>query len=300
MIKNWKSFCRWLSVYLFLILFFALGYWLMYYENTSSFYISEQYNERVNNMYLQHDSARIYKIPDRNKIPFTIDDFNQKLKSLSDSLLWLYHLHIPALKAEYVLMEDSLARCSKRFALSRDKEIDQYKTEALKSLQDSIAIEEKRIGMLEAEKKVDAQMLSSMYIELAALKMELAKRTLKVTTMIVENYRFFGHRQLGDTILFLHQGLIEKSREIWENEQEIHRLYERYNLMNCSFHRNRQEKVGFWDFLHFSTLIATSNSYGDILPNNALTRGVVTIQLLLMGVFWLGVILGWIESRCVK
>ena len=26
-------------------------------------------------MYLQHDSARIYEIPDRNRIPFTIDDF---------------------------------------------------------------------------------------------------------------------------------------------------------------------------------------------------------------------------------
>jgi len=57
--------------------------------------------------------------------------------------------------------------------------------------------------------------------------------------------------------------------------------------------------VGFLDFLHFSTLVATSNSYGDILPNNDWARLVVTLQLLL-GIVYLACILAWIEKKWVK
>ena len=121
--KNWKSFLALGIGYYFLIIFFALVYWLMFYCNTSSFYISEQYNERVNNMSRQHDMDRIYEIADREEIPFTLDRFNQKLKPLSDSLLWLHNQHLRALNKQDTILRDSLDKCIDRFAESRNREI---------------------------------------------------------------------------------------------------------------------------------------------------------------------------------
>lgn len=56
------------------------------------------------------------------------------------------------------------------------------------------------------------------------------------------------------------------------------------------FHNQRIEKVGFMDFLYFSLLIATSNSFGDILPNTSAARLVVSLQLLI-GIILIGYIL---------
>ena len=65
--------------------------------------------------------------------------------------------------------------------------------------------------------------------------------------------------------------------------------------MTKEFHANRRDAVGFMDFVYYSICVSTTVSFGDIAPNNGLTRTVAIIELLLCII-----LVGAIVDRIIK
>ena len=72
----------------------------------------------------------------------------------------------------------------------------------------------------------------------------------------------------------LWQTQINHSRKITELRNEQHKLIQNWE-------ERLKKRVGFFDFVYFSMGVATSNTFGDLIPNDRLVRIVIVVQLLL-------------------
>lgn len=267
-------------LFVFFVLAFAVLYYLLFISNTASFYISEEYNEKVNGRYVYHSPEVLYDIVDRSVNPFSIDDFNQKIKLINDSLLRVYE-KIDSLHTYNDDLERRREEQSMRLMDSRTEDIERYRNDQLSSLRDSITAYEQsleeslRFGITE-----DQLVLNGSYVRLANMNYRLAQKNLQVSTTIVDNFGSFGNRELADSLQNTVSAYLETCSHIRACEDIKRELFNTYSNMLDEFHRQRLDKLCFIDFIHFSLLIATSNSFGDILPNSSLSRIFVSLQLL--------------------
>lgn len=268
-------------VYLFIIILFATVYFLLFRHNTANFYISEEYNERVLGRYLNRTSDVVSDIVDRTSNPFSIDDFNQKIKPINDSISHVYYA-IDSLKKLEGKLEINKDILHVQLGQSRTEEIEKYRNSQLLNLCDSIDTFEKIISdSLNKGISEDKLIINGTYVRLAGMKVRYAKKNLEVSTVVLDNYGFFGDQILKDSLNTTVTAILENSLSLRRHETCLYALFNKYEDALQAFHRQRINKVGFLDFLHFSILIATSNSFGDILPNSPIARVLVSLQLLI-------------------
>ena len=276
-----KRLLKYCLIFLFSVFVFAAAYYLIFQINTASFYISEEYNEQVNSRYLKRSPDVLYIVVDRSKNPFSIDEFNQKIKPINDSISSVFK-ELESLDASIKDLDNIREKISISFGESRVGHIEKYRNDHLKSYRDSISTYEKciedslRMGISE-----DQLILNGTFVRLANMKYHLAKKNYEVCNQVLANYGHFGNRMLADSLQHTISLLLETSNRIEECEDTKRDLFEKYDDMLDAFHSQRINKIGYFDFLHFSLLIATSNSFGDILPNSPIARLLVSIQLLI-------------------
>lgn len=112
-------------------------YFLLFLHNTASFYVAEEYNERVVGRYLDRSSEVVSDISDRTSNPFGIDDFNQNIKPLNDSIAHVSNAidSLKALKSEQEVNRELLQA---KLEQSRTEEIDILRHRQLFNIRDSI------------------------------------------------------------------------------------------------------------------------------------------------------------------
>lgn len=287
--KCWKLlvYC---CLYFFCVVIFASFYYLLFISNTASFYISEEYNEKVNGRFAVHSPEILYDIVDRSDNPFGIDDFNQRIKPINDSISSIYE-ELESLRTYTDFLERKREKLSSRFSDSRTEEIDRYRNDQLRLLRDSITAYEQsledslRFGITEEQ-----LVLNGSYVHLANMNYRFAQRNLSVSTAIVDNLVDFGSREIADSLQNTVKAILETSIRIETREGLKKNLFREYYSNLSDFHEQRIDKVNFGDFIHFSLLIATSNSFGDILPNSSIARTLVSLQLI-VGIVLLAFIL---------
>jgi len=277
-------------IFLVSILLFAVIYFLMFRINTANFYISDEFNERVNARYIEREQGTLYDIPDWSVIPFSIDEFNQRIKPVNDTLQQTYHII-----DNLVISRDELESKSENlyfvFAKSREMDIEQYRENSLRCLLDSVKRQEEEIAACLARGVTEEQLiLNGCYVNLASMKYKYASKSLQVSDYVLKNYGSFGDRLMLDSLNVVNRKILDAGNEIWKLEDKKREYFNLYEDMTRAFHRQRIEKVSFTDFLYFSLLIATSNSFGDIVPNSSIARTLVSIQLLI-GIICVGLIL---------
>lgn len=276
-----KRFGKICGGYLFIIILFSAVYFLLFRYNTANFYISEEYNERVLGRKLSRSSDIVSDIVDRTNNPFGIDDFNQRIKPINDSISQVYQA-IDSLKDLEKKLEINREILHAEFAKSKTEEIEKYRDMQLFSIRDSIGTFEDLIadslmhGIAE-----DELVVNGTYVRLAEMKVRYARKKLEVSTTVLDNYGSFGDQKLRDSLNTTVTVLLETSLALGRYERGLYALFNQYEDALQAFHWQRIKKVRFMDFLHFSLLIATSNSFGDILPNSAITRILVSLQLLI-------------------
>ena len=262
----------------------------MFRINTANFYISDEFNERVNARYIEREQGTLYDIPDWSVIPFSIDEFNQRIKPVNDTLQQTYHII-----DNLVISRDELESKSENlyfvFAKSREMDIEQYRENSLRCLLDSVKRQEEEIAACLARGVTEEQLiLNGCYVNLASMKYKYASKSLQVSDYVLKNYGSFGDRLMLDSLNVVNRKILDAGNEIWKLEDKKREYFNLYEDMTRAFHRQRIEKVSFTDFLYFSLLIATSNSFGDIVPNSSIARTLVSIQLLI-GIICVGLIL---------
>ena len=276
------------------ILLFAVIYFLMFRINTANFYIADEFNERVNARYIEREHGTLYDIPDWSVIPFSIDDFNQRIKPVNDTLQQTY-----CMIDNLVISRDELEAQSKNlyfvFSESREMDIEQYRENSLRCLLDSVKRQEEEIAACLARGVTEESLiLNGCYVNLASKKYEYASKSLQVSDYILKNYGAFGDRLMLDSLNVVNRKILDIGNEIWKLEEKKRECFNLYEDMTRAFHWQRIEKVGFTDFVYFSLLIATSNSFGDIVPNSSIARTLVSTQLLI-GIICVGLILNKIS-----
>lgn len=276
-----KRLLKYCFIFLFSVFAFAGAYYVIFQINTASFYISEEYNEQVNGRCLKRSPDALYTIVDRSQNPLGLDDFNQKIKPINDSITTVYK-EIASIRSYEEHLTTVREELSVSFGESRTNHIEKYKNDNLKSCRDSIAAYESsiedslRLGISE-----DQLVLNGTFVNLANMKYRLAKKNYELCNQVLANYGNFGNHKLADSLQQTVSLLLEASIQIEACENVKRELFEKYDNMLSAFHSQRLDKIRYLDFLHFSLLIATSNSFGDILPNSPFARILVSIQLLL-------------------
>lgn len=252
-------------IYVGSILFAAVVYYLMFLVNTTSFYISAEFNERGNGRYIDRSPDILYMIHDREEIPFSIDDFNQKIKPTNDEILAIYD-ELDSLRRCEIEMEERFKYYSSRFAESKALEIELYREDRLTPIRDSVDNFEKNIELFLYSGVSERELIiRGTYVDLARLKSMLAEENVRVSNEILNNYSTFGNRDVLDTLNSTKVAILNINNRIRNLEVKKRNCYNLYENSLKEFHNQRIAKVTFGDFLYFSLLIATSNSFGDIL-----------------------------------
>jgi hypothetical protein len=273
----------WIIVLIIGVFFFALVYYLCFQFNTSSFIIDPQYNQKINRINTIQDEYDLYTIEDREEIPFTIDEYNSKIRHIHEELIQTRI--IDSITNRLKIIDDSLNYLCSIIELSREYETQKYVREKSQIIKDSIKIQTKLIDSIDKIEHKNSklfELLQAQYIKLNYLEYTLAKINLESYQYILDHYSGFGNEEYKNCYSELQNAQIQLLVSYDSVKQSRRTIYNNLSDLNSTFHNNRKEKVNYLDFCYYSMLIATSNNFGEIRPNNLLTRVWTIIELLFL------------------
>ena len=122
--------------------------------------------------------------------------------------------------------------------------------------------------------------LQGKYVELSHLELELAEQRAKVSSYVLEHYGSFIRNSLASQFEEINNNYINLMIDISKKEQQRRDVISNIKNQVKEFHDNRYESISFGDFLYYSICVSTTVSFGDIAPNNSLSRWLAIIELL--------------------
>ena len=278
--------------YVLVVLIFATINWLIFFNNTTAYLISDQLNkyvERYEFLYPDIDLAAYHRNA-KDSMPITISDFSdmikpdlEKLQSANDSLRE---------------KKDAFEKCTVRWdSLSRIAS--EMRNDSINKVREKLlAGSQERIDSLKRylEGKDSTEMIiEGKYVELAQLQYEYAKKNAKVEAMFIEYLGNFIPDSLSHQIRRCNEDYLNLSMEIQDVEGIRRNATSKIRQSTTDFHNNRLESVKWLDFLYYSICVSTTVSFGDIAPNNGATRFIAILEILICLV-----LVGYIVDRIIK
>lgn len=278
-----------LGFYLLSVLLFSFIYWSQFRKNTSAFIIEKQMNEITNDIYKMPYDNLIYNTSDY-KIPFSINDFNNILRSKFDSISML------ALKLDSInnyeksvkVLRDSLQNWVEKSITSNIDLLITQKTKGLINQKDSIL---KTIDFMVTKKgnpNIDVA-IANEQVKIAYIKLRIVSIELDIGNIALRNNSLFADKELALKRDSLYSEYLTNSDSISIFSNSLKRLNREIYTLTKKYHANRIEKVSYWDFLYFSILASTSNNFGDMTPNSKNIKIVICFQIL-FSIFLIGVL----------
>ena len=278
--------------YVFVVLFFATFNWILFLKNSTAFLISDQLNKHVERYeFLQPDiDLAAYHRNAKDSMPITISEFSnmirpdlEQLQSTNDSL---------------IMKKDAFEKCKEQWdSLSRiaskmmTDSVNKVRVKLLSGYQERIDSLERYLEGEDTTKMI----IEGKYVELAQLQYEYAKRKAKVEAMFSQYLGNFIPDSLSHQIRRCNEDYMQLTFDIQEVEGERRNITSRIKQSTVDFHANRRNSVSWMDFLYYSICVSTTVSFGDIAPNNGVTRFVAILELLLC-LF----IVGFIVDRIIR
>lgn len=267
-----------ISIYVFVVVLFAVINWGMFIMNTTSYLISDQLNkhlERYEFLSPEIDLATYHENA-KDNMPITISEFSvivksdlERLQGINDSLV------IKQKEYDYCMARwDSLSKVASGM---REDSISVFREK-------NLAVYQERIDSLKdylMGKDSTEMILSGKYVELAKLQYEYAVKNVKIESMISQYIGNFIPDSLSHKIRECNERYIYISWDIQNLETERREVSSLIRNSVADFHQNRLESVNFLDFLYYSICISTTVSFGDIAPNDGPTRFIAILELLL-------------------
>ena len=264
--------------YISIVTIFSIVNWVIFRCNSTSFLISEQLNKYVDRyefLDLEIDLAAYHRNA-KDYMPISIDGFTalvkpsfKKLGEINDSLLH---------------KRNSLNDCQKRWD-SLSKMASAMRADSINRLRDQMLSDcQKRIDSLQRfmEGRDSTEMIiEGKYVEMAQLQYEYAKKNAKVQSMICQHFGVFISDSLSHQIRCCNENYISLTMDMSMLEQARRTVSSQIRDLTIEFHKNRQNVVSFTDFLYYSICVSTTVSFGDIAPNNDLTRLLAILELLI-------------------
>lgn len=288
-----KHFLRAMIIlYIFVVVVFATINWIIFFQNSTAFLISDQLNKYVERYdFLQPDiDLAAYHRNAKDSMPITISDFSSmvrpnldRLQSANDTLRMKKDAY-----EKCVVQWDSLGRIASEM---RNDSVNKVREKLLSGYQERIdSLKRFLYGKDSTQMIIDGK-----YVELAKLQYEYAKRNTKVEAMFSQFIGNFIPDSLSHQIRRCNEEYLQLTMEIQEVESVRRNTTSKIRQSSIDFHNNRLESVSWLDFLYYSICVSTTVSFGDIVPNNGTTRFVAILELLIC-LF----VVGYIVDRIIK
>lgn len=278
--------------YFFVVAVFAVINWIIFMYNSTSFLISEQLNKYVDRYEFLDPEIDLaaYHRNAKDNMPITIDGFTalvkpsfEQLETINDSLLLKRNL-LSDCREKWdslgniasAMRKDSIGRVRERLLSGCQERID-----SLQRFMDG--------------KDSTEMIIEGKYVEMAQLQYEYAKKNAEVQSMMVQYIGNFIPDSLSHQIRWCNENYMWLTMDISKLEQERRDVSSKIRNLTIDFHENRRNAVSFTDFVYYSICVSTTVSFGDIAPNNGLTRMVAIMELLLCII-----LVGAIVDRIIK
>lgn len=288
-----EHFLRSVIITYSLVVVIAAGInWLVFLHNSTSYLISDQLNKHVERYEFLSPEIDLatYHENAKDKMPVTISEFGvmvksdlDKLQATNDSL---------SIKNQVLndckVLWDSLSNVASGL---REDSIKQVRERHLAGYQERID----SLRQYLAGEDSTEMIIKGKYVELANLEYQFAKRNEEVQSMISQYMGNFIPDSLSHNIRRCNENYIWLTMEIQELESVRRKTSSNIRYLVTEFHKNRLESVGWMDFLYYSICVSTTVSFGDIAPNNGVTRFLAIFELLICLV-----LVGAIVDRIIK
>lgn len=222
------------------------------------------------------------------KYYLSLNEMNKEVHSL-DKRINDVNAEKEDVNSQIARMEANINEKYKELAEGREKKIEEYKKNALKSFEERESTFQADIKELEAtlarlgdpivrQKKIEQ--LGSKKVALAELEVEKAQKEFEIQNQVLSNMGAFIPATLKVRFNALQQASVELTEEKFVLEQK---RFEKREAVRKLYDKSYQQiigKVGYWDFLYFSVGISTTTTFGDITTNSFSARGFTALQLI--------------------
>ncbi len=271
--KIWK----YIFYYLGVVLLFSFINWVVFCCNSTSFLISEQMNKHLGRYDFVSKEFNLaeFHASTKDLMPVSVDGFvgvvSSKLMRLSEvnDTLLLYTRQLDSLH----MLVDSLNLVA---GVHRDTNVCAYVEAAMRPYKYKLdSIEQAMVGMDSTD------MISNGFlIEESRLQVDYAVKYKDVLDYVFRNLQAFIPFEDVELRNDCFSKIVSRGGEKRSLEQERCNLVRSFQESSSQFHENRRLSVGFFDFLYYSICVSTTVSFGDIAPNNGLTRLFAILELL--------------------
>ena len=267
-----------IGFYVCVVLIFAGVNYLIFRYDSTSYIISEQMNKHIDRYeFLNPDlDLASYHRNAKDEMPITIDGFSKLIKPLLlqlDTLNTSLSENGVAIDRYNSELDALLGNASAQRSDSIGRFIDKYLTYV-----------NARIDSLKnymAEKDSTEMIIAGVNMELARLEVEKAEENARLHKFVMSHYGSYIPDSTNlkiDSLSEKHYDAVSKNMVLEGNRRN---LSDSIRTLTIQFHENRLNAITFWDFLYYSFCVSTTVSFGDIAPNNSLTRIVAVIELIL-------------------
>jgi hypothetical protein len=301
--QSWEELMRRIAImaairYFSIIILFTVAYWTCWEIRPDLFIINSQINLRP--------IAVAKELAERKKVMrlFSLEELNTEIK-LHEAELFIRRHHTTRLMLLEERIKKDLEVLIKKVS---DAQYQGYMEEEAKVLEPYEKQErdiEERIRAFNAEAESISEPYTSavlrsisagLEVDLSRVRLEKARHSLSFLKESTKHFQTFADDSLREELQ-----IVNKRHQLLENEvilayRSLSESNSRMHLWWTDAHRKRRELVGFLDFLYFSCITATTTGYGDIVPNNVVTRMFVSLEIM-MAVIVIGIFFAQLGAK---
>jgi len=297
-----------LSLFFIVVVIFPVIYYCLWSRHSDSFIVHQETNLHPIQLLQDllwgdsHNATNNYE-------SFTLKDFSRetmRVYLVEVSLSNEYR----RLKREESETSDLLSKASKDHMKAAFKNYEIKVEEETKSLREKRVeilnkikllqdiIDEKRnsdklyISQIEVQKAMLRVEETKINVEISKMKLKISESFIKNITAYADSEKLQKVHDLDNKFMKILNAQSDNRGAYFKNREAIHYLLH-------SWQNQRSSQLSYWDFLYFSFCVSTTTSFGDVIPNDKISRIFVSIQIF-MELFILGVLIDRFARRINK
>jgi hypothetical protein len=301
-----RQLSRFFALYVASAATFALVYWVVWLMSPDSFILHAELN------LLPIENLRNFSWDGTSPVgeTFSTDDLvtlSVRARTEIESYRRLSRL-VPQIEKEIERLRSQDEAASKELMNAMVKEFDDYKDRILEPFKNTTSgLAATAADLRERIKSTkDPAYRSHLEVEEAQVQVEIARINVRQARETVRIYDMF----LSDLTRFQDPAMVKKSHALVDllrnTETRLDQARSEQGVLRSKMHdiwvKAREARAGrlnYVDFLYFSLGVSTTVTFGDIIPNNRIVRGVAIAQILL-SIFLVGTLVTGISDSLLQ
>lgn len=290
-----KKTLNWMIGYILTVILFAGIYYLIWLNKPDNYIINTDLNNNPFEKTYKFLWTKEKVLPNEYK---SLNKVNSEFNELYDELNNLNKVN-DILEDEKKLLEIEIDNIHDKKELEVTKNFEKYKEDSLnklyekeKEIRNEISKLKNKISISNSHQDIieSGKILSSKYNLLIEHIDVISQLEQKVYSKYIDEYSFFISvetknklNELANNTYLKNERIRDITKRISKKREELIDLYEKYRKITI-------DKLNYIDFFYFSIGISTTTTFGDIIGNSKITRGLISLQLLICIILLTGLV----------